>query len=931
MTRFLFDSKPTRAIISCFLFGVCLTACSKFYSADRYVEEAKNYEKKGDNKSALIQLKNALQKNPDHTNARILLGDLYLHLGDGPSAENEYRKALNLGASKDLVLIKIAHALSMQGKFKMLLDETEPVTNAALTPEMLTVRGDALTILKDKQHANEAFDLALKEQPNYPPALIGMAKLALVENNLEAANRYANQATSANPNDVESWLFKGKLLQFEGQPNDALNAYSTALKLQPDSVSALVAKANVEISTKQFAEARADLQTAIKLSPKNILANYQQAELDYFEGKNARAIESLEQLRKFAPRFLPAILLSGAVNMALGSPSQAEVFLIKYLEEMPNNIFALKLLARCQLNDGNPQLALETLEKALKNSNGKDSQLFSLLGEAALRTQNYRKGDDYFNQAIALAPTNPEFYTKLAINNLFKGNDPDAIKELEHAISLGDKNNTPKSTLILTMTYLKQHEVDKALETSRLLEQEQPTSPMVANIIGNIYLEKKDPDNARISYNKSLQLQPNYFPAVANLAMMDVSDKKFDEAKNRFLAILKTDKSNLDAQLELAKLSGMQGKNDDAKKWLQQASTDHTDNILAGSALVDFYVNTRDDQKALTVARNLRSSHPDSADYLQLLARTQQATNDRQGAIDSLTKLAALHPESASDQLQVAVAYIQAGDDANASEVLKKTLIIDSDYYNAQIILADLESRHADYDSALHIARLLQSRDGRKADSFILEGNIEMRQKDFGAAARSFDTALRLKKRNDLLIKLHDALVQNKKEKEANEKILAWLKENPADNITRVYYATYLLSSQKSKAASIEQFLAALKYEPKNAMILNNLAWAYAQENNPQALSYAQQANQIASNDPQIMDTYGWILARKGDYAGALPLLQKSAKLMPQEGEIHYHYAYALNSSGNKTQARKELEQIINGKEFPSMGDAKNLFKQLSS
>ena len=65
---------------------------------------AKDYLAKKDNRAAVIQLKSALQKQPDLAEARFLLGRTLLEGGDAVSGEVELRKALDLKYPKDVVL-----------------------------------------------------------------------------------------------------------------------------------------------------------------------------------------------------------------------------------------------------------------------------------------------------------------------------------------------------------------------------------------------------------------------------------------------------------------------------------------------------------------------------------------------------------------------------------------------------------------------------------------------------------------------------------------------------------------------------------------------------------------------------------------------------------------------------------------------------------
>ena len=62
--------------------------------ADDMIGSAKKYLEKNDNKAAIIQLKNSLQKSSDSAEARFLLGKAFFRNSDVVPASIELRKAL---------------------------------------------------------------------------------------------------------------------------------------------------------------------------------------------------------------------------------------------------------------------------------------------------------------------------------------------------------------------------------------------------------------------------------------------------------------------------------------------------------------------------------------------------------------------------------------------------------------------------------------------------------------------------------------------------------------------------------------------------------------------------------------------------------------------------------------------------------------------
>src|SRR5690349_11782789 len=89
---------------------LALAGCSRNDAAS-YLASAQAYAAKGDYKAAAIEAKNALQKNPDNGDARVLLASGLLAQGDAAGAEAEVRKAISLHVPDDRTYPLLARTL----------------------------------------------------------------------------------------------------------------------------------------------------------------------------------------------------------------------------------------------------------------------------------------------------------------------------------------------------------------------------------------------------------------------------------------------------------------------------------------------------------------------------------------------------------------------------------------------------------------------------------------------------------------------------------------------------------------------------------------------------------------------------------------------------------------------------------------------------
>ncbi|TFW21916.1 PEP-CTERM system TPR-repeat protein PrsT, partial [Massilia arenosa] len=891
--------------ITALLASATLGGCQRTQEPSTYLASARQFEQKGDHKAAIIQLKNALQQNPDLREARVQLGQVYLNQGDAISAEKELRRALDLHAPEATVRPLLGRAMLRQGKFQDVLDAFPETSDPELGPPILALRAEALLGQNKPDEARELFNQAVHLKPDYAPALLGLARLAAMNKLPQQAREMVDRALAGAPDDVESLRFKADLLRSAGRTEEALQIYRRVLGLKPGYAPVHIDIANILIDGGHFSDARAELAQARKASAGTLAIFYSQAMLDYREGKYGAALESLQQILRVAPDHQPSILLIGAVELALNSLQLAEQHLGRYLAANAHDPYGTKLMATLQLRNGKPEAALELLGPLLEE-HGDDVEALALAGEANLRARRFSKASDYFEKASALQPDQPLLRAAAGLSHFNEGDTARAAAELEHAAKLGGKTN--RAGTLLVLTYLRAKNWDKAMATVAEMEKS-ANSPDVQNLKGGVFLAKQDLASARASFEAGLALDPLYMPSLANLAELDLMQKQPEQARQRYLKALDKAPKNPELMEALARLATRQGQTGEAGGWLERAYRDNPDSLARGLRLVDFYIRTGAKTKALSLAEKLQGSNPGNADALGMLARAQGAAGDSQGMADSYGKLAALLPSSPIPLMRQARNQLAAGDASGTVASLRKALALDPKLAEAHRILVGVLITQKKYAEALADARMVQKVLPANALGWRLEGDVAAAEGQNEAALRAYDKAFATGPSGAGVVLVHTTLDRMGRRAEADRRLGDWLKEHQDDLATRLYWSSNRMMHKEYKAA-LEQLDVVLKADPNNVVALNDSAWACQQLHYPRARSLAERAYKLAPDSPVVLDTLGWIYQDEGDAAKALPLLRKASALAPDGGNFRFHYALALARSGDKAAAKRELEQL---------------------
>jgi len=894
--------------------------------SEKFLQDAKNYLKKGDVNAAVIQLKNALQADPGNVAARKELGTIYLRVGNGPAAEKEFKAAQRRGsADKDLSVL-IAEAYLLQGKFDAVIKEVEDdVSDPKLRTNVLIVRARALFGLNRPKEAQDSFLAAEKLSPKNPLPKVGLSRLLISQGNLKDAEQKIDEALAVNDKLSEAHLIKGEIRRFGRDLEGAATSFDKALKLNPNNLPARLGKAAALIDLNKDTQAQAELQLVFQRIPKHPLASYLSALLLTKKKDMTGAQEALQQAAPALDDHMPSVFLSGAIQYALNQLEQAATNLTRYVAAVPGNDRARKLLGATLVRKGEAQRAIDTLLPLVEKGQN-DPQVLSLLGSAYMRLGKYAQGTEYFEKAAEAAPDAASIRTQLALSHLAQGASDKAVSDLEAAVDLN--TDSQQAGIILALVRLRKGEFDEAIKAAQKLEKALPKNPLPLNLLGAANLGKGNFAEARKSFERALEVKSDFHPARMNLAQLDLRENKVDAAIAHYETIVKQDPKNLGAMMALAEVAARQGRNDDVLSWLQKAGDANPKNTAPKLRLIRHYEQIRDQRRAVAVARELDATAPNNPQVLEALGRAEAASGDLIGSVATFRRLVQLAPKAPRAYVLLAAAQANSNDVNGAKSNYRKAIELNADFTAAYLALAELESKQGNTAEALKVAATLIDKAPKAAIGDMLVGDIRMRAKEYDKARAAYDAALKKEDTGVLALRRFNAMSAGGKTSEALDWLQGWVDRKGEPGVRQILASNYIAA--KKYELAIRETEIMLKKDADSPVLLNNLAWLYDQKGDKRARDFAERALKLAPRAPAVMDTLGWILSRAGENDRAANILRQAHELAPKVGDIAYHYAVALKNTGKKPEAKRVIERILaEGSRFSEADNARALLKEL--
>ncbi len=867
-------------------------------SPERMIASARDYLAKGDRPAAIIELRNALQAQPDNGEARFLLGKASLESRDFATAEKELRRALELQQPADAVLPLLARAMGELGQPGELTQRygerrlAEPRAQA----EFQTLLGDAYLAQDDRAAAAKAYAAALAAQPDFAAARLGQAAILAAEGKRDEALARVDAILAEAPKLAAAHGLRARLLLAKGDLDGGRKALQAAIDADAHLLPPRLALIELLLAEREFDAAGTLLDSTLKVAPRDLRVNYLQAQLAFGRGDSALARERIQQVLKQMPGHPPSLRLVGAIDLQQGQWIAAEGNLRKAVAAMPADIAARKLLAMAYLHLQQPARARDALQPLLDDDARGDAQLLMLAGETLLATGDAEKAAEYFDRASKAGNEEAAAAkTRLGLIALAQGRPDEGFRQLEAAAALD--SGQYQADLVMVAAHLRAKRFTEALAAAQALQKKRPDDPLTYQVFGQVYRAKGDAGAARASYEKALQLRPDYLPAAQ---------------RRRIEAIIAADRRNEQAWLTLAEVEARAGADAPTiAAAVQRAIDANPQSAAAWIALLRLHQLNADATAAAQAAQRALAALPDDPRVLAAAGQALEAAGETNRAIETYNKWAAAQPQAAAPLLRIAAVHAGRRDYDRAIEVLKRARRLQPDAPEVSAGLARAYLASGRPDEAMAEARTLRRQAPKSAAAFVLEGDVLAAQKRLPPAEGAYREALKLAPAEPrAAIGLHRTLVAEGKTAEAEAFAGKWTAAHASDTAMLVYLAQRELSAGNLKAAA-GRYRAAVDRQPNDALALNNLAWVAGELGDPAALGYAERALALTPKQPAFLDTYGTLLIARGEVDKGLEALRRASELDSDNyGVRRLKYARELVRAGQKEAAQKELRVL---------------------
>ncbi|MDE3104954.1 MAG: tetratricopeptide repeat protein [Acidobacteriota bacterium] len=397
------------------------------------------------------QLEDRIKRNPQDGEAYRLLGVLAAKSGDQSSAVLLFRKAVQLAPNAAGAHSSLGEAYAATGQTS--LAEAEFRTALRTNPADRSANYNLGVLLLARGDAAAAIPLFERVHPASRESQLNLIRAQLVAGHTAAALALATQVSAASRGDVALHVSLGVLLGDSGQFKAAELELARAAELQPESYEILLDLGRAALHNHDTARAELSVQHALRLHPDAPDALLLQSEIYLAESRYLDALESATHADKLAPNQPQTLEQMARISMAQQYFEDAIPLLERAAKLAPQRPELRSLLGEAYFRAENMDKAVETF-RAL-NAEQESARNFAYLGMAHAYLGRFQEARSELNSCRKLQPRNASCLFYLGYLAKLQGNSTEA--EQTFAQVLQESPEYPEAMLELANIRMEQH------------------------------------------------------------------------------------------------------------------------------------------------------------------------------------------------------------------------------------------------------------------------------------------------------------------------------------------------------------------------------------------------------------------------------------------------------------------------------------------
>ena len=506
-----------------------------------------------------------------------------------------------------------------------------------------------------------------------------------------------------------------------------------------------------------------------------------------------------------------------------------------------------------------------------------DDSLNLMVAEIALNRGDTDTATEYYLR-VARSQKNPEIAERAVRVAVYGQNLEAAIEAAQRWIELDPTRVEARQ--VIAAIYVRQNKVEEAFA-------------YIDNLIQSSGLEEAQ------LYPSMLSILAREKNAATVLAVSKrIADKYTDSAHAQYLHGMLAAQNGqaeeslayFDRSLALDEIEGVHstrakvllrlGRSDEAVHSLQKAVAANPDDKSLRLTYARLLVDIKEYEKARVEFEILHQASPDDAELLYTLGLLSLESQRLDDAEKYMRKLVEMNQREGEAQYYLGRIYENRRQYVQAIEWYRQVHV--GEYqFDARLRIADMLGESGRIDEALdHLDVMLRGSqsDGSLVRIYITKGELLRSARRYPEAMEVFNNALEIVPGNNDLL-----------------------------------YARALVAERLGRIDLLEADIRTiLKTEPDNAHALNALGFTLADQTDryEEAYGYLKRAIEIMPDDAAIIDSWGWVHYRLGDYEEAVRQLRKALSRF-DDPEIAAHLGEVLWVTGQREEAMEVWQKAL--------------------